>query len=57
MDIISKALIAALLWYICHKFIRKGLNPNMKWTEDKELDARLGGLAAASKEVIKWMIF
>lgn len=59
MRIIAKVIVAGLIWYCCHKYIRKGLNPKVaqKWDSNDELDARLGGLAAATKEVLKWLIW
>ena len=54
---IVQALIACIVWYFAHKYIRRGLNPNVKWDEKKELDAQLGGLAAGVKSVLKVLIF
>lgn len=52
-----KMLIAGVLWYMAHKFIRKWLNPSKytSWDDDDELDARLGGLAAAAKAMVKFL--
>lgn len=58
MDDLSKILVTGLLWYVCHKFIRKGLNTKKrnKWNVDDELDARLGAFAAMVKQVLKGFI-
>lgn len=56
MDTITKALLAGVIWYFAHKFIRVGLNKNVKWDDKRELDARLGGLAAAAATVLKVLI-
>ena len=44
MDDFSKIILTGLLWYFCHKYIRKALNTKKwnKWNEDDELDAKLG---------------
>ena len=57
MDTFTKVLITGILWYICHKYIRKGLNSNKKWNKDDETDALLGGLAACTKQYLKTIIF
>jgi hypothetical protein len=59
MDDFSKIILTGLLWYICHKFIRKALNSKKwnKWNEDDELDAKLGAIAAMAKQVLKSFIF
>ena len=52
-----KVIVSGILWYVCHKFIRKMLNPTRKeWSDNDETDARLGGLAAMTKTVLKDMI-
>lgn len=59
MDDLSKIIVTGLLWYVCHKFIRKGLNIKKwnSWDGDDELDARLGAIAAMAKQALKGFIF
>ena len=55
MDLL-KALVVGIIWYFCHKYIRKGLNPRVKWNEGSEVDAQLGGFAALCANLLKDII-
>ena len=54
----TKYIIIGILWYICHKYIRKALNKEKweKWNDNDEKDAILGGIAAIAKSLLKTLI-
>lgn len=57
MDFVINVIVSGIIWYICHKFIRKMLNPTRgSWSESDETDALFGGLAAMAQVVLKVVI-
>jgi hypothetical protein len=54
----KNVLLSGLLWYVCHKYIRKLLHPKKRnnWSTDDELDARLGGLASSTRVILNAVI-
>lgn len=55
---IIKVLISGIIWYICQKYIRKGLKHKYNtWNDNDERDARLGGVADCGRYILKDLIY
>ena len=52
-SLLSPLLTLAVVWYLCHKYIRRWLNPTKTdWTQADEYDAVLGALSMVAKKLL-----